>query len=65
MLPETTTVFVSAERSMLAAASYAAASDYAGNALPGSQTIATNIVDLDSDTGWSPMAKHKSLFSDE
>lgn len=60
--PSLEVIYVMETESMLAAISNAAAKDYAGNDLPGSKAIATDIKDLD-DENFTPMSKRNNFYS--
>ena len=61
--PQLEMILVMEQQPMLAAISKAGATDYAGNQLPGSKTIATEIKDLDNED-FTPMAKKSNFLWD-
>jgi len=61
--PQLEMILLMEQQPMLAAISKAGATDYAGNQLPGSKAIATEIKDLDNED-FTPMAKKSNSLWD-
>lgn len=61
--PQLEMILLMEQQPMLAAISKAGATDYAGNQLPGSKAIATEIKDLDNED-FTPMAKKSNFLWD-